>query len=251
MRAADERAVGAGHPGLAEVALQPGEPERGVGRQRPALHLAVRRGRQVGEPAARHRVERVVQPAQHDLAALDQPADRRHEAVQPALAVHPLLGAGPAAELLAVVGQHREPVARAAELAQVVRGLLRRAEGDQIAEPLVDREERDPLAVALGPERRVELLGGEAGDQEVPVVHQRVAHAGVGQVGGELRLPDPLGEPEAARVDAEAAAHRLVHPADLLDPVLRAAARRAPARRSRRAGSRSGRRRRGGPSRSR
>ena len=137
---------------------------------------------------------------------------------QPSL-VHPLLGAGPAAELLAVVGQHREPVAGAAELAQVVGGLLRRAERNEVAEPLVDGEERHPLAVALGPERGVQLLGGEAGDEEVAVVDQRVAHAGVGQVGGELRLPDPLGEPEPARVDAEAAAHRLVHPVDLLDPV--------------------------------
>jgi hypothetical protein len=65
----------------------------------------------------------------------------------------------------------------------------------------------------------VELLGGEAGDEEVPVIHQRVADAGVGQVGGQLRLPHPLGEPEAARVHAEAAVHGLVHPADLLDPV--------------------------------
>ena len=103
---------------------------------------------------------------------------------------------------------------------QVVRRLLRRTERNQVAEPLVDREERDPLAVALGPERGVELLGGEAGDEEVPVVDQGVANAGVGEVGGKLRLPDPLGEPESPGVDTEAPAHRLVHPVDLFDPVL-------------------------------
>ena len=65
VRAADQRAVGARDARLAEVALEPRQPERGVGRQRPALHLAIGRGRQVREPAARHRVERLVQPAQH------------------------------------------------------------------------------------------------------------------------------------------------------------------------------------------
>ena len=66
----------------------------------------------------------------------------------------------------------------------------------------------------------MELLGGEPGHQEVAIVHQRVAHAGVRQVGGELGLPDPLGEPEARRIHAEARADRLVQPLDLLDPVL-------------------------------
>ena len=47
--APDQRAVGARHPRLAQVALQPDQPQRGVGRQRPALHLAVGRGRQIGD----------------------------------------------------------------------------------------------------------------------------------------------------------------------------------------------------------
>ena len=66
----------------------------------------------------------------------------------------------------------------------------------------------------------MEPLGGEAGDQEVAVVDQRVPDPGVGQVGGELRLPHALGEPEPACVHAEAIAHRLVQPVDLLHPVL-------------------------------
>ena len=84
-----ERAVGPGDARLAEVALEARQSQRRVGRQRPALHLAVRRGRQIGEPAARHCVERLVEPAQHDLAALHQPADRVDEPVQPAAARRP------------------------------------------------------------------------------------------------------------------------------------------------------------------
>jgi hypothetical protein len=55
--------------------------------------------------------------------------------------------------------------------------------------------------------------------EEVPVVHQRVADARLGQVGGELGLPHPLGEPEAARVHPEAVLHGLMHPAYLLHPI--------------------------------
>ena len=63
------------------------------------------------------------------------------------------------------------------------------------------------LPVALGPERGVQLLGGEAGDEEVAVVHQGVSHAGVREVGGELGLPDTLGEPQRrARPPRSAAA---------------------------------------------
>ena len=51
------------------------------------------------------------------------------------------------------------------------------------------------------------------------VIHQRVAHARIGQIGRQLGLPDPLGEPEPAGFHPEAALDRLVHPADLLHPV--------------------------------
>ena len=108
---------------------------------------------------------------------------------------------------------------RAAELAEVLRALLRRAERDQVAEPLVDWEERHPLAVALGPERGVQQLGGEAGGEEVAVVHQGVVHSRGREVGGQLRLPHPLGEPEPPGAHPEPALHRLRHPMDLLHPV--------------------------------
>ena len=65
----------------------------------------------------------------------------------------------------------------------------------------------------------MELLTPESGDQEMPIIDQHVADAGVGQVGGELRFPDPLREPEAAGIYPEAGPQPLVHPPDLLDAV--------------------------------
>jgi len=106
-----------------------------------------------------------------------------------------------------------------AELAQVASRLLRRPKRDEVAQPLIDWEKRHPLTVALGPERGVQLLAGEAGDEKVTVVHQCVANPGVCQVGGQLRFPHPFGEPEAARVGTKAAADGLMHPLDLFDPV--------------------------------
>ncbi len=110
-------------------------------------------------------------------------------------------------------------MAGVAEGAQVLRRLLGRPKGDQVAEPLVDGEERQPAPVTLGPERRVKPLALESGGEEMAVVHQRVADAGLREVRGQLGLPHPLGEPEAAGIHPEAALHGLVHPADLLDPV--------------------------------
>ena len=173
------------------------------------------------------------------LAAVDQSADRRHEAVEPAAARRPT----PWCRASRRTSRRRRPGRRAdgrrPKLAQVVGGFLRRPERDEVAQPLVDGKQRHALAVALGPERRVQLLGGEAGDEEVAIVDQRVADAGVGEVGGELGLPHPLGQPEARGVHPEPAAHGLAHPADLLHPVARGAATRAPARRSPRAAARS------------
>ena len=65
----------------------------------------------------------------------------------------------------------------------------------------------------------MELLGAEAGGEEVAIVHEDVANARVGEVGGEIGLPDALGEPEAGGLDAEPRADGLPHPLDLLHPV--------------------------------
>ncbi len=72
-----------------------------------------------------------------------------------------------------------------AQLPQIVRGFLRRPERNEVLQPLVDGKERHALAVALGPERGVKLLGLEAGGEKVPVVHQGVPDSGRGQIGRE------------------------------------------------------------------
>ncbi len=242
VRAPNERAVRPRGPGLAEVALESRKPQCRVGRQRPALHLPVGTSGEIGESTARDRDQRLVQPAQHDLAVVHQSPDRRHESVEPTLAIHPILGSGPAAELLSIVGEDRETMSGTAQLTQVLGGLFRRTERNQVPKALVDRKEGDALPIAVRPERRVELVGAKAGREEVAIVHQCVADARVGQIGREVGLPDSLGEPQPHGVHTEARPHRLAHPLDLLDAISAGEARREPARSSPRAGSRSSRR---------
>ena len=93
--------------------------------------------------------------AELDLAGGGQLFHRLQERVQPAGAVDPVLRARPAAKLLAVVGEDGQAVSLRAKLPQVFRGLFRRAERDQVAEPLVDGEETDAAAVRLGVMRAV------------------------------------------------------------------------------------------------
>src|SRR5437016_1456933 len=70
----------------------------------------------------------------------DERRNRVAELGEPAAGVHPVFGAGPTAELLAVVHEHGERTARFPQIAQVGADLGRRPEGDEIAEPLVDRK---------------------------------------------------------------------------------------------------------------
>jgi hypothetical protein len=150
---------------------------------------------------------------------LDQAADRLQEVVQPSPLVDPLLGSGPASELLPIIRQHGEPVPRATKLPQICSRFLGRAKRDQVAESLVDGKQRHPFAVALGPVRGVQLVAGEAGDQKVPVIYQCISNAGGCQVCGQLRLPHPLGKPQPLGVHSKPGANGIVHPLDLLDSV--------------------------------
>src|SRR2546428_8933029 len=106
-----------------------------------------------------------------------------------------------------------------AQLPQKGCSLLRWPERNQVAQSLVDREQTDPAAVGLGQMRTVQLLVPKSADQEMPVVDERVFHAGVGEIGRQLRLPDPLGEPQSGRRHPEAPLEVLAHAADLLEAV--------------------------------
>jgi hypothetical protein len=133
--------------------------------------------------------------------------------------IHPILGAGPTPELLAIVCQYRQLVTRGLEGLEILGRLFGRPERDEIAQPFVDGEERDPLAVGFGPVGHVEPLLGKAAHEEMAVVDQGVFHTGLREVGGELGLPDPLGQPEPGRFDPEAAPESLLHPADLIQAI--------------------------------
>ena len=103
---------------------------------------------------------------------------------------------------------------------------------------------RQELALVLGRVRAPEVLLGDRRGAEVGVVEDRPVVAGGGQRGRQVRLPDALGEPGAARPAAERRLE-LVAPSGAAGRSGRArAGRRGPARSSRRRGSRPGRARR-------
>ena len=63
----------------------------------------------------------------------------------------------------------------------------------------IDGEQADPTAVGLGQVGAMQFFVTKSADQKVPVVDERVLHAGLSEVGRELRLPHALGEPQAGR----------------------------------------------------
>ena len=203
----------------AQLFLQRRELPLGRRWQRPLLHFPVRRGAEIGESSGRDLSECSLAGCQLDLAGRLQALHRLEEVVQPAGAVDPILRPWPPAELLPVVREHREPMALSAELFEVGRGFFRRAEGDQVAEPLVDREQPDALAVGFRMVWAVQLVVTKAAGQEMTVIDERVFDAGRREIGGQFRLPHALGEPQPGRLDAEAALQVFAHPPDLLEPI--------------------------------
>ena len=99
--------------------------------------------------------------------------------------------------------------------------LLHGTERDQVPQPLVDREEAEPLPAALRREDAVQLIAFESAGEEVTVVEKGVFDARPRQIGGEIGFPDAFGEPEAGGLDPEPAAEVRPHPLDLLHPVRR------------------------------
>ena len=106
-----------------------------------------------------------------------------------------------------------------AQLPEIRRRFFRRAEGDQVAEPLVDREQPDAVAVGFGVVGTMQLVVAKAAHQKMAVIDEGVFDAGRREIGCQLRLPHPLREPQAGRLDAETALQVCVHSPDLLQPV--------------------------------
>ena len=149
--------------------------------------------------------------------------ERREEALHPAARpVAELPGARPGPELLAVVAHHAHELAvRRGVLTQVLDDLLDRTEGDAVAQALLGAEDDDAVALVVRRVAAPVALGGDGRRAEVGVVHDRVGVAGLGQRGGHVRLPDPLGKPGAhgatadERLDLVGHARELSHAVDL------------------------------------
>ena len=177
------------------VALGVAEEEVAPEAAGPLLHFAVGAGGQVDGPKRREKGAvfaegRRLQP----LLLLFEEAE---ELLEPALFVDSLVGAGPATEFFAVVGQHEEarPLA-APPLAEEVNGSGGRLEGDQVAQLFADGKDVEGAALLLGAIVAVQLL--DAGILEMGVVHDGVMQPGGGDGARQVGLPDPLGQPHPA-----------------------------------------------------
>ena len=143
------------------------------------------------------------------------------EAVQPAIAVVQVVGAGPGAELLAIVphGGHAAGMALGA-FTKESDGLFARTEGQQVAQNLQAGKNAHGLAAIFADVIAVELVELETGSEEMHVVHQRVFHARRSQRVRRLRLPDALGEPRAIGLAAEFFEQIFAHQLNLPELVL-------------------------------
>ena len=106
-----------------------------------------------------------------------------------------------------------------AELPQVGRRLFGRAEGNQVAEPLIDRQQAHAMAVRLRVMGPVQLLVPESTDEEMAIIHEGIFDTCVREIRGQLRLPHSLRKPQAGRLHTEAPLQVLAHAADLLEPI--------------------------------
>ncbi len=121
---------------------------------------------------------------------------------QPAAVVDPVVGLRPDAEFLDVVEVDGGRLALLRQAFEVSDHLVRRREGQAVAQGFRDREEVEPGAVFLSREIALQFVGALAGAEEVVVVNGHVADAGDGQRRDNRGFPDPLGQPGAGRADA-------------------------------------------------
>ena len=133
--------------------------------------------------------------------------------------VDPVVGLRPDAELFDVVEIDGGGVALVGQVFQVADDLVRRREGQAVAQGFGDREEVEPGAILLGAEEAVQFVSGFAGAEEMVVVDGHVGDAGFGQRRHHGRFPDALGEPGAGRCDAGPRGQFVVQRAQLADPV--------------------------------
>ena len=142
--------------------------------------------------------------------------DEDQEPLEPAVLVDPFAGPRPDAELLAVVTEDGR-AAGLADRAEVAVEVGEGTERNEIAERLIDGENAQRAALVLRDVARMEVP--DPGVAKVLLVEQRVLDARLGQRSRQVGLPDPLGQPYAARPAAEVPGQEVAHHPDLADPV--------------------------------
>ena len=192
-----------------EIVLEAREARGGLGRERPLGHLLVGGRRQIDPPGGA-----VGPPVLARGGDLDPRGgfEGLEEAIDPPAGPAVLVGARPEAELLSVVPHQREIehvlAAIGAHVAlrerpQIGEHFLHRPPGNQVAQPLQARKDRERHPRLLGEVVAEQLRLGEPHGMEMGVVHDRVPDARFAERTGQVRFPDAFGEPEALRGDAE------------------------------------------------
>ena len=190
-----------------EIVREAREARGGIGRERPLGHLIIGGRWEIDPPRGA-----VGPPVLARGGDLDPRGglDGLEEAIDPPPRPAVLVGARPEAELLSVVPHQREIehvlAALGAHVAlrerpQIGEHVLHRPPGNQVAQPLQARKDRERHPRLLGEVVAEQLRLGEPHGAEVGIVHDRVPDARFAERTGQVRLPDPLGEPEALRGD--------------------------------------------------
>ena len=104
----------------------------------------------------------VFEPGQPHLVVVPQFAHGAEKRLQPAFLVQPFPRARPATELLAVVTQDRKLAAGTAESPEVVGEFGGRTKWDEVAQLLVDGEDRDAVPARLRDEVSMKLIARES-----------------------------------------------------------------------------------------
>jgi hypothetical protein len=179
----------------------------------PFRHLLVRGWREVDPASGRFGV-RILRERHRPDPRLVQVIQ---EFSEPPLSVDPFRGSRPEPELFPVIPEDRDPPPLPDPGEDPV-DLLQSAEGDQVPEALVDGKDPHREPFVLGDVGCVDVLC--AGVMEVFLVEKRVFDPGPGQGPGDVRLPDPLGQPHAPRPAAEMLLEIAAHHPELSEPVL-------------------------------
>src|ERR1700692_199542 len=88
-------------------------------------------------------------------------------------------------------------------VAQAGNDFFHRLPRNQVAERLLSGDYADCLSVVLGYVGGKEFFRFKPRGQKVNIVEDRVRAPGLGQHGGQLRLPDALREPSSCRAPAK------------------------------------------------